>query len=191
MRVTNWQTRWQKSFNKQGATTGQAFLQFRYDFPDGRAVLATFLFQRDNGKETITGINFAPLTKAQARVSKLSLTSMTGFQTVILLLAVLIDTFAIATCVLCLIGPMPSWRTRWLWALLSLVGVFRVNAVWTTGQLFFLPVSILFPPVGMTQMPVGTPWVFGFSLPVGAIVYWVFRSRRGWDKPTDGQDLRA
>jgi hypothetical protein len=81
-------------------------------------------------------------------------------------------------------GPQPRWRTRWLWALASLVGVLRVNAAfWTTGQLTFVPISILFPPVGMTQIPVGTPWVFGFSLPLGAILYWVLRNNRGWGRP--------
>jgi hypothetical protein len=189
-RVTNWQTAWRAPIN--GQTSGHKLIQIHYDFPDGRSVLASFLFESAGGKETMIGINFVPLTAEHNRIGEFHLQGMSGIQAVILIAAILLETFAFATFVICLMGPQPRWRIRWLWAILTLIGVFRLNAVWwTPGQLTFVPISVLFPPVGMTQVPIGTPWVFGFSLPLGAILYWLFRTRLRWDRRAQEPDLRV
>lgn len=180
VRVMNWQTQWHTQVN--GPTTGRTLLQLCYVLKHGGAVVASVMFARDGESLSITAVNFLPVTEQQLHANDLDLRSMNGFQTLILLAAVLLDTFAIATFVICLMGPGPRWRVRWLWAILTLFGIFKLNAVWTTGATSFVLMAFMLPPAGMVQMPAGSPWVFGLSLPVGAVLYWIVRVSRGWNR---------
>ncbi len=177
-RVTGWQKGWSRNLSG-GQATELFTVQLVYVFQDDSKAIVNVTF---SGR-SIVGIHILPVTVAQARESKLRITGLRPAQAMALALVVLLDTFAIAVFVLCLMGPQPGWRTRWLWAIATLVGLVRFNVVWPTGQVYFLPVSFLLPPATVTQIPIGSPWVLALTIPVGAIVYLLRRRARGWGEP--------
>lgn len=179
IRVIGWQTNWDKSTSGSSSRT---VVQLRYGFEDGRAIVATVILVGDTNRAS--GLNFGLLTREQARMGEFHLGEASPGQISLLLLAVIVDAFAFATAVICLMGPLPRWRTRWLWAFACLFGLLRLNVVWTSGQVSLLPISFLIPPVTMQQIPIGTSWVFAFSIPLGAILYWYRRSTK-WNRPPE------
>lgn len=191
-RVTNWTRKWQGTA-KAGNSTFEdvALLQLTYAFDGGTGAAATIAFDEAGGRRSIIGVNIVPRTPQQMHITDFPLTGLGPSAVAILALAIAIDTLAFAAFALALMGPGPSWKTRWLWALLALLGLVRVNVVWITGQIAFLPISFMLPPMQLSQMPMGTPWVIGMSLPVGAVVYLAARAARGWGRPEEDHAAAA
>jgi hypothetical protein len=168
-------------FNTGGTKAADVtVIRFAYSFPKGDGALAAVIISNAGGRHSIIGAQVAPGTAEQIHGSDFQVTGLDIRRMALLALAVAIDVLSIAAFVLCLMGPDPGWRTRWLWAAFTLVGFVRLDVVWTMGELIFLPISVMLPPATLSQVPIGTPWHLCLTLPIGALVYLGRRSREGW-----------
>ncbi len=77
-------------------------------------------------------------------------------------------------------------KRRWIWAILSLVGVTRFFLNWSNGAFGFQPLYIGTPGATVTY-PNGPntfasyadyPWMLFICIPIGAIMYWLVRAER-------------
>jgi len=183
-RVVTWNSAWQENTNvfvggdKQQTTHT---LVLRYALADGTGLDVTAIFRLSGGPKTLYGVHFQRIGAQQVQGPDFNLRSLSTAQATALVIAVSVDVFAIATFVICLTSPLPSWRTRWLWLIAILIGVFRFNIVWPSCQTFVAPLSFLIPPATLSQFPIGSPWVISIAVPLGAFVYWSLRRTRGWD----------
>jgi hypothetical protein len=87
-------------------------------------------------------------------------------QVAVLLVAIGLTLFEIATAIIVGMTPMPR---RWLWAVFALFGVGSFAMNWTTGavssNLFYVQLIGSIQRIGLAG-----PWFVSVSFPVGAIV---------------------
>lgn len=67
------------------------------------------------------------------------------------------------------------WRSglfhrRWLWTIGALIGITTLRLDWTTGHLFFQPVSAQLFSVSAMKQPIYSPWVLAVSIPLVALI---------------------
>lgn len=68
------------------------------------------------------------------------------------------------------------YRNKWLWVILSFLGVATVSMDWATAQVTTQWIAVNLIGFGITQTPPGAgPWIWSFTIPIGAVM--VFLSR--------------
>jgi len=137
-----------------------------YELWGHRAIaLAEIEILEDGAERSVNGLQIQPIRK--------SLEATNGFmanagpaQLAVLLLAIGLTLFEIATAVIVAMTPMPR---RWLWAVFALFGVGTFAMNWTTGavssNLFYVQLIGSIQRVGLAG-----PWFISVSFPLGAIV---------------------
>jgi hypothetical protein len=71
----------------------------------------------------------------------------------------------------------PYVRLRWLWMLLVFLGIGQFSMNWTTGTEAIKPVSIWVSTVGIVRASPYVPWILSFSLPLGAMLFFLYRRK--------------
>lgn len=150
-----------------------------YQYPD-RVVRATTTLLKSKTGWRLYSLNVNSITRAEVAANKFSLSGRsTGF------IAFVVATVALPIFVLTTLwnAMLSKTQTRpWLWALFILVGfmTFRMNGA--TGQIAFQPLSFqLLSSSATWSGSAFDPWIFGLSIPLGALVYW--GRRLGASKP--------
>ena len=86
----------------------------------------------------------------------------------------LVAALAVLVPLLCLAAAFGALTTgierRWLWALVALVGIFRISINWTSGALAYAPLGFQLLGTGVTKSGPYAPWLVSFSFPIGAAV---------------------
>jgi hypothetical protein len=131
----------------------------------GAIALAEIEILEDGTERSVNGLQMQPIAK--------SLEATNGFranagpaQIAVLLVAIGLTLFEIATAVIVAMTPMPR---RWLWALFALFGVGSFAMNWTTGAVSSSLFS--FQLIGSIQrVGLAGPWFISVSFPLGAIV---------------------
>jgi hypothetical protein len=65
-----------------------------------------------------------------------------------------------------------SMKRRWAWTLLALVGTGTVSFNWTTGQVGFGLLGVLFLDAAFGQRAPAAPWILQAAFPIGALMTW-------------------
>lgn len=145
---------------------------FEYEFSDGWA-LANAAVQNLEDKRSIVGINVYRTTVSQQEYHKFTLSNKTMAHYIMIILAVIVLIFIIVTTIMCV--RTPSLKLKWLWILFILVGFISFNINWTTGQLSYQLIHIKLLGASATAASPYSAWIISFSIPVGAIVFWIRR----------------
>lgn len=72
----------------------------------------------------------------------------------------------------------PGLRRKWIWLAAIAIGFGQVWVNWTTGACAVWPVSFRVPVAGATHDSPYAPWVLYFTVPAGAIAFWISRFRK-------------
>lgn len=92
-----------------------------------------------------------------------------------------VPAFILVALVVCILSRI---RRKWLWISFILLGFMQFRFDWTSGQFEVQPISFaLFGASAFRQSPYA-PWVLGFAIPLGAIVFLIFRRRLLLDNAT-------
>jgi hypothetical protein len=151
-------------FFASGSTRSRRVLMYEL-WGHGAIALAEIEILEDGADRSVNGLQVQPIRK--------SLEATNGFmanagpaQVTVLLVAIGLTLFEIATAVIVAMTPMPR---RWLWAVFALFGVGTFAMNWTTGavssNLFYLQLIGSIQRVGLAG-----PWFVSVSFPLGAIV---------------------
>lgn len=192
--VAGWRTTLSKTVGGGDATSSTEIV-VSYQYPDRSEVHTEFVLQRAAGKLLATGFHVRTFPAQPAHANDLDPTKLQPFSIAYMAIAFLIDIFAAVSFVSCAMGPLPRWRTRWLWMIATLIGVVRYDVVLTTGAATLLPVYLNLPPAGLSQADMNSPWVVWLTLPVGAVVYWYrrgdWRQAKAAEPARQGSDMRG
>lgn len=144
-------------------------------YPD-HAVRAETVLYRANAQQPWQVLNFHVnvATNAELAANRRSLAEQPPNVIAFIVGTVVNPPFMLATFWAALF--MKGVKPRWLWALVSVIalGTFQMNGA--TGAIFFAPLSIqLFGASATWSGSVYDPWVFGLSLPLGALAFWLTR----------------
>jgi hypothetical protein len=143
-----------------------------YEFPH-EWLLATLVKQDHAGTIMVTGFDIDPIPDSVENHNRFTLIGKDSEQYVVLFLALAALGISLYAFIACLRTKMGKWK--WLWAILCFVGLGRLAVNWTTGATGFTAICIGVPPVGAAMVPLYSPWMVYTSLPVGAVLFLIFR----------------
>jgi len=64
-----------------------------------------------------------------------------------------------------------------LWIIFILFGFVTFSLNWTTGEFEIQLISIKLFGVGIIKLGIIAPWIVSFSIPIGAIIFWIKRKK--------------
>ncbi|MFT3870930.1 MAG: hypothetical protein QM715_20950 [Nibricoccus sp.] len=128
-----------------------------------------------DGKCQIIGMHVYPLTEPLQKTHAFNFARATSRHYVFFVAAILLPIFTIATLVVCIRTKLA--RRKWLWILFILFGLGQISINWTNGQCGFWLLSILLFSGSATASSIYSPWIVSFSLPIGAVLFWIYRKK--------------
>lgn len=142
-------------------------LTYELSYPD-QAMLYSLRLVSDGGAWRIEGFNLQTAAAAQLATNRFTLAKPPA-QLLFLGLTILsaLTMLTAFVSVLC----APRFKRKWLWAILSLIGVCTFTLNWTTGEVDIQPFMLNLVGAGVMRMGyLGFfPWMLKFTLPVGAL----------------------
>ena len=157
-------------FRKAGGATNTS-ITLEYEFSQ-EWVLAEVTTQKVDGIVTITGVHAKSIPESVESQNGFSLKNKGTSQYVVLFLAVLAPVFTLYALMLCIRTKIE--KRKWLWIIFILVGVGKLTVNWTSGQMYVMPLA--FQILSGGAMALGyAPWMIYVSLPIGAIIFLVYR----------------
>ena len=148
-------------------------LQFHFS---GGWVLGNLVIQRKGDQVAVMGIHVQPIADSLENLNRFTLAGKGWVHLAALVVAILVPSFIIFCLILCIRTPIP--QRKWLWLLITLMGIGQFSFNWATGQIAYKLFAFQLFSCGAFKMGPYAPWVFVVSAPVGAIVFLV--KRRHW-----------
>lgn len=151
----------------KGCTT---IVDLEYQFPSNWLFVELTVNRKDSAT-TITSFRVRRLEQSIEEQNRLTLAQKEPLQYVLLAAALgsaLLVLYAMVVCI-----RTPIMRRKWLWFLLTVVGLSRVWVNWTTGDVDYHIVWIHIPPASIWQDTYG-PWSVSVSIPLGALIVLIY-----------------
>lgn len=147
-------------------------ITLEYQFPDRWLLVAVEIETRD-GVGALRYLHVQQMPQSLEEANRFTLVDKGPTHYMVLLLAVMVGVLSLYTFVLCLRTKI---RRKWLWALLTLVGVGRFGIDWTTGHTLVSLFFVTLPSAGVAGSLYG-PWVVYFTLPAGSLLFLALRTK--------------
>jgi hypothetical protein len=148
-------------------------LTFEYEFPS-KWLLINVATQTKNGHSTVVGFHVIPMPESLEHRNRFTLTGKSVFQYAVLASAIAAATVSVYALIRCIRTKMP--RRKWLWIIFILFGFGSLGVNWTTGEWGVTPIAFQLFSAGAMRPFYGT-WTVCVSLPLGAILFLVLRTR--------------
>jgi hypothetical protein len=151
------------------ASTRQISLE--YEFPE-KWLLAEIITQTKGDASTITSFHVSELNESLEYTNRFTFSGK-GFDHYLMLGMMALDlTVTIYAFVLCLKTRMG--KRKWYWPIFIALGFATFSVNWNTGEVDFSVLAFHLPPVGASGGGY-TPWIVYAAIPVGAILFLLFR----------------
>lgn len=148
-------------------------LVYEYHYPEFY-LYYTFLIQKVDGKMSIYHLNISSLNKSIKEINRFTFKDKGFIHYFFFIIMILIPLFIIITIIFCFKTPM---KRKWLWILFILIGFVGFKLNWTTGYSEIQLVHFKILGAGFIKYGAVNPWIVSFSIPLGAILFWVKRAR--------------
>jgi hypothetical protein len=156
-----------------GPSWRTANITFEYQF-SGQWLLINVATQKKNGVSIITGFHVKPMPGPLERINRFTIAGKGVAHYVTLVLIVLAPLFTLYALVLCINTKLA--KKKWLWVIFIVLGIAKFSLNWTTGQWLITPLAVQFFSASAFAPTYG-PWTLSVSLPLGAIIFLIFRER--------------
>lgn len=145
-------------------------VSYQYGFEDKWLVTNVAFHQEYSGNIVIDSFYVYPLKQSLQETHRFTFSGKGLGHYITFAACILIPIFIVVT----LVGAIKTKmeKRKWLWIIFILLGIFTIRMNWSTGQFSFQPLS--FQLLGSSFQSAGlyAPWMFGFSIPLGAILSW-------------------
>lgn len=141
-----------------------------YDYP-GRVVLLTADLRRPDGARDwqVVAVQLKAQTDAELARNRFTLSGKTPLQLGFLAYAVLVPLLMLASVIK--VAATPGLPHKWLWVVLSFIGVCSLHMDWTSGALAVNWYALEVVGSGAAHGPSRfDPWVLSATLPLGALL---------------------
>ena len=148
-------------------------LSYEYNY-GGRYVLGNVAIGTRAGLSRIVGMHVVALDGPLEAQHRFDLAGHAPVAYLVLAGAILMPLFSLAVLVLCIRTPLKG--RKWPWILFILFGVCSVSVNWATDAWAFQLLSFRLLSASALSTGPYSPWVLGFSLPLGAVLFLAWRS---------------
>ena len=145
---------------------------FEYEYTDGWAV-GSVIVARTGDELSIVGFDFYRTEASQRELTSFSAADLTPPKVLGLLVTLFVPLFMIFTCYSVYKTPIPVGKKRWYF--FSFVGIFGFALNWSTGAWETQVATIKLLGFGFSAASPFAPWILQFTVPIGAIAFWVMR----------------
>lgn len=152
----------------------QGNFTFEYQFSDGWAA-ANVVLIRVNNELKVIGFHVYRTQASQKELNAFTAANLSLAHIVILVFTFGIPLFMIFTCFQVYKTPIP--KRKWLWYIVSFIGIGGVTFNWTTGVFTYQLLTIKFLGFSAVATSVHAPWLFTLTIPIGPIVFWLKRKK--------------
>jgi hypothetical protein len=165
----------------RGADSSTLNTTFEYEY-ENTWLLANVAMQEKGGVKTIVGFNVYPRSGSLEAENRFTLAGKGLAQYLVLAGAIAAALMTIYSLVVCVRTKLPG--RKWPWVLFILVGFGKFAVNWTTGEWGITPLSVQLLSASAFA-PLYGPWTVAVSLPVGAVLFLVFRGKVRRATPTE------
>jgi hypothetical protein len=163
-----------KSISTIGVHTFKGESDTRYDLTyeyeyEKTWMLASVVLHRKAGQLLIEGLHVNLTPQSQKALNAFKFSEKGPLHYAVLILAVVIPLFIVATLVVCYRTTIA--KRKWLWYLFVALGLVQFSFNWTTGAWNIQPISFMLFGAGFAQVSQYAPLIFTIGLPVGAVVF--------------------
>jgi hypothetical protein len=146
-----------------------------YEYPDHVVRSETTLLrQSSNERWSVEGFHINVASRAELAGSHTGFAQQTQLAKAVIVAAVIVPLFTLVTFWAALFWP--GVKRRWLWLLMSAIGVMTVRVVLGTDQWEFSPLSFqIFGAGAIWSGSSFDSWVVSASAPLGALLFWITR----------------
>jgi len=146
-------------------------LCYEYEYDDCW-LYYTFQIQKKDKDIKVLGINIIPYKNSLHEVNKFTLKNKGFSHFFFLYMMIIIPSFIIVSIIYCFKTPL---KRKWLWIIFMLFGIISFRLNWTTGDFELQLLNIRLLGAGFLRSGTLAPWILSFSIPVGAILFWIKR----------------
>lgn len=148
-------------------------LSYEYDYA-GRWILANVAIKSRDGVDTIVGLNVTPLARPLEDQHRFALGGHAAVAYLVLALAIAMPLLTVVALVACVRTPLKG--RKWPWILFILAGLGSVSVNWATDAWDFHVLSVQFLSSFAVSGGPYSPWFVGFGIPVGAVLFLLWRA---------------
>jgi len=156
-------------FHAPGATTVNTTFEYNYG---EKWLLANVAVQDKNGAKTIVGFNINPITQSLESQNRFTLIGKRPAQYLVLAAAISAVLITLCSLVLCARTKLPG--KKWLWIPFIALGFGKIAVNWTTGEWSVAPFFVQLLSASAFA-PLHGPWTIAVALPVGALIFLIYR----------------
>ena len=150
-------------------------LTYQFEFGDKWFAVNVSFQEPAPGRTVVLGMHVLPLPASLQETNRFTLRGKGLVHYMFLAASVGIPLFVIGTLVVCVRTLIP--RRKWLWIVFILLGFVQFSLDWTSGQWVMQPIAFQLCGAGLVRSCAYAPWILSFSLPIGAVVFWLRRSQ--------------
>lgn len=136
--------------------------------------ISSVSMMKQDGKILVTGVNVYRTNESQKVLNSFGNAEISIPRVLIFALTVVTPIFMIVTCFFVYRTPIEK---KWRWYLLSFVGLGAIAMNWTTGEIATKIATIKLLGFGAGAASEFAPFIFTFTIPIGAITFWLKRKK--------------
>jgi hypothetical protein len=155
----------------KGSGVCTKLITLEYKYAD-RWILFQVTVSNRSGHYAITKLYVQPESMPLESMRQFTLRGKGWLHYAILLMSLLSVGFAVYALVLCIRTPIQ--KRKWLWIILTILGLGKLGIEWSSGELWYKIFHISILPAGWGFDP-ESPFMYA-SIPAGAILFLMFRS---------------
>lgn len=140
-------------------------------------VLFFFTLSEDPNVTLIKGLNWQPLPAPLEKLTAFSFAGKPAINYIYFFLTIAIPLFVFGSLIAMLYIPM-SAKKKWKWgAIIILLSACEFTMNWNTSETAFQLLTLKFVSTGFNKPNLYSPWLLNFSIPLGALLFWINRRR--------------
>ncbi len=154
-------------------TLRTANLSYQIHFPDSWAAGNIAVGHRERAA-AVVDTHFQSIPDSLEALYRFTFSGKSVVHYLVFAACIIIPFFILVTLIVCIRSRI---RRKWLWIIFILLGFVQFHFDWSTGHFGVQPISFLLFGASCFRPSTYAPWILGFAIPVGAILFLALRQQ--------------
>jgi len=157
----------------QGAIRTTTNLSYQIRFADSWAA-GNVAVGRLGGVMSVLQARFQPIPDSLESLNRFTFAGKSVVHYLVFAACIAVPAFILLSLIVCIRSRI---RRKWLWIIFILLGFGQFRLDWTSGRFDVQPISFVLLGTNALRPSSYSPWILGFAVPVGAIIFMACRRR--------------